>query len=424
MKQRQQQTAKQGLNQRQRQSLKLLSMSAMELDQYVDVLYDENPLLYRDEPIRVTHADLFAPREDYARTLTVEPADAIDDLFLELHASTRDPLTLRVGDYLIASLDERGYLDEGWEDAAAEFDLSENALEQIVEHLQETMEPAGILARDLQECLLIQAERQFPGDALVRTLLESYLEEIASGDLTSIATGLGADLSEVETAVGKVRGLQPNPLNGSRTQVPVTYRIPDVEFVLDGDELSVVLLDRGNGVSVNPIYIEARKQGALTPEERAQMKGYYNEARELVSAIEQRNRTMLRVAGCLGELQKDHFYAGAPLTGVLERDVADRLGISVSTVSRTIKDKYYLFQGEVYAMSDLLSPKLRTGISRDELQFLMQSLIAMENRERPLSDAFIAQYCTANGHPVSRRTIAKYRQELSIPSSDERRKLA
>lgn len=424
MKQKQQQTTKQGLNQRQRQSLKLLSMSAMELEQYVDVLYDENPLLYREEPVRVTNADLFAPTEDYVRSLAADREDVLDDLFLELHASFHDPLTLRVGDYLLASLDERGYLDDGWEEAADEFDLSEDALEAIVESLQETLEPAGILARDLQECLLIQAERQFPGDTLVRALLESYLEEIASGDLPQIANGTGATVQEVETAVAKVRSLQPNPLNGTNPAVSIAYRIPDVEFLLDGDELSVVLLDRGNGISVNPIYLEAKKRGALTPEERAQMKGYYNEAKELVSAIEQRNRTLMRVAGCLGELQKDHFYAGAPLTGVLEKDVAHRLDISISTVSRTIKEKYYLFQGEVYALSDLLSPRLRTGISRDELQFLMQSLIAMENRERPLSDAFIARYCTANGHPVSRRTIAKYRQELNIPSSEERRKLA
>lgn len=424
MKQKQNQTTKQGLNTRQRQSLKLLSMSAMELEQYVDALYDENPLLYRDEPIRVTNADQFAPQEDYARSLASDREGILDDLFLQLHAAETDPLVLRAGDYLIASLDERGYLDEGWEEAADEFDLSDDVLERIVESLQATLEPPGVMARDLQECLLIQAERKFPDKRLVRTLIESYLEEIASGDLPQIAKGTGASVPEVETAVQAIRGLQPNPLNGSDPSVSIVYRIPDVEFLLDGDELSVVLLDRGNGVSVNPIYIEAKKQGALTPEERAQMKGYYNEAKELVSALEQRTRTLIRVAGCLGELQRDHFYAGAPLAGVLEKDVAARLGISISTVSRTIREKYYLFEGEVCALSDLLSPRLRTGISRDELQFLIRSLIAMENREHPLSDAFIAQYCTANGHPVSRRTIAKYRQELEIPSSEERRKLA
>ena len=150
------------------------------------------------------------------------------------------------------------------------------------------------------------------------------------------------------------------------------------------------------------------------------MRAFYDEARQLLSAVSQRQKTLLRVMEYLVEIQREFFLHGQPRSGLTEADVA-ALSVSVSTVSRAVREKYYRYEGETVALATLFSTRLTSGISSDEIKFLISSLIAMESRERPLTDTAIARYCTVNGHPVARRTITKYRMELGIAPADRRR---
>lgn len=423
MRQTQKTEQKQKMNALQKHSLRILSMSAPDLDDFLEARYDANPLLYREERAGRQPED-YREAPDPIESLLSDPADALEDVTLQLHACHLDARAQRTGDYLIGMLDRRGYLSDGYEMAMEECDVSESELELLVGYLQDMMDPPGLFARDLQECLLIQVRRKEPAEPLLEELLEEHFESLALGDLEGIALAMDRTEDEVRTMIERVRQLEPNPLNGAPERTPIQYKIPELEVRASGNELEILLIDRGDTVSINPYYVSARKEGALSKEEREQMRGYYDEARQLIYALSQRKKTLLRVATTLLQAQKWNLLAGQPLVGMTESDLAEELQVSVSTVSRTLRDKYYLYEGEVRPLRELLSPKLRSGISRDELQFLIASLIASENKASPLSDAAIARYCTVNGHKIARRTIAKYREELQIPPLEQRRKLA
>lgn len=401
----------------QHHSLKILSMSSSELDTLLADTYENNPLLSKVERTAREDGDWADPLEIVA----AGPADGTEDLLLQLHTLGWPARDEQVGEYLIGSLNSRGYLEEGWQDATEVFSLTEEKLDRLVGLLQERMEPAGIFARDLTECLLLQLDR-LPGDhALSRTILEDHLETLAAGDLSRLAMALEVPESAVEEAVGLLRSLNPIPRNGEPDRVPVRYRIPEVEVIREGEELTVQLLTNGPTYQMNPYYMEARKSGGLSAGERRQMRAFYDEARQLLSAVSQRQKTLLRVMEYLVEIQREFFLHGQPRSGLTEADVAAALSVSVSTVSRAVREKYYRYEGETVALATLFSTRLTSGISSDEIKFLISSLIAMESRERPLTDTAIARYCTVNGHPVARRTITKYRMELGIAPADRRR---
>lgn len=423
MRQQQNIKQKQQLNQRQHQSLKLLSLSARDLESYLDRLYDDNPLLEREEQplagVALSFRDPEAP--DPLETMAADREDPLADVYLQLSMLDLPERQKKIGEYLTAFLDEKGYLEPGWESAAEEFDYPPLALEELVEMLQDRMEPPGLFSRDLQECLLIQARRSVPKDPLLEEVLLEHLYDLTDPDPETLAETLHVSRSEVENVLTRIRSLQPSPLGGSSSATTVVYRVPEVEFLRNGDYLEIRLLTSRNRYSLNPYSKDVVKSKQFSADEHRALQGYYREARDILYALEQRDRTLLRVAEKMANVQRDHLLDGAPLSGLSESDVAAALKLSISTVSRTLQDKYYLFEDNVFRLQDLLSPKLRSGISRDEVRFVMQTMIAGEQKNAPLSDAFISDYFTMNGHPVSRRTVAKYRGELGILPAEKRK---
>ena len=414
---------KQQLNQRQRQSLKLLSLSAQNLERYLESIYNDNPLLEREEmPFSNRRFSLRRENDpDPLETMAAEPEDALSEVFLQISMLKLSDKERRIAEYLAAFLDERGYLEEGWDSAAEEFDVPPLALEELVELLQERLEPPGLFARDLQECLLIQARRSVPKSPLLEEVLLEHLYDLTESEPETLAKALQVSRSEVENVLNRIRCFQPSPLGGASSVTTFVYRVPEVEFLRSGDYLEVRLLTNRNRYSLNPYSKDVVKSKQFSAEEHRTLQGYYREARDLLYALEQRDRTLLRVAEKLADEQRDHLLNGAPLSGLSESDMARALDLSISTVSRTLQEKYYLFENEVYRLQDLLSPKLRSGISRDEVRFVMQTMIAGEQKNAPLSDAFISDYFTKNGHPVSRRTVAKYRLQLGILPAEKRK---
>lgn len=406
---------RQKLNQKQQHSLKVLSMSGPELEDYLEQCYDNNPFLCKEE-----RSGSSAGIDSYIEAVARTDGDLLSDLYLQAHVIGLNRAEEQIGNYLIGSLDEHGFLPETPRDIAAELGLEPGQVEHVLRRFQANMDPAGVFAANVTECLLIQLAR-LPGEDLARDIVRDYLPQLAAQDFECICLATGAAPEAVEHAVEVIRSLQPYPFNGMGDSRPVRYRVPELEVVREGQHLDVALLDRSTSFSLNASYQNACRSGLISREDRSMARDMYNEAKSLVEAVEQRRRTVLRVSGFLVEKQQDYFLTGAPLTGLTQTDVAASLRISVSTVSRTVREKYYRYENEVYDLSGLFATRLNSGISRNEIQSFIGSLIATEPKANPISDAEIARYCTANGHPIARRTVSKYREMMKIPPASQRR---
>lgn len=411
---------RQSMNQRQRHSLKVLAMSGTELDTYLEDCYDNNPFICKEENRKEDWRNTEGGVETCLEQAAVTEGEVHADLILQAHTMGLSRTEEKIGDYLIGSLDDRGFLPEDCGAAAETLGLEPDCIESVLRRFQTNMEPAGVFARSLAECLLIQLARDPCPDTLAMEIVRNHLEQLAAQDRETILLSTGAEPEELERAIGAIRSLSPYPLNGTPDVRPVRYKTPELEVIREGDRLEIRLLERNSTYSLERVYREACRAGTVSAEERRQMQGRMNEARELMDAVRQRDRTILRVAGFLMEHQKNYFLTGAPLSGLTETDAAAALRISVSTVSRTVREKYYLFQNEVFDLSDLFATRLSCGFSRQEVQWLIQSLITSENALSPVSDFEIAQYCSSNGYHIARRTIAKYREMLKIPPASRR----
>lgn len=407
---------RQKLNQSQQHSLKVLSMSGPELDSYLQECYDRNPFLCKEEKYTGT-----SDHEAWMESLPGAENETISDLYLQAHTMGMNRVEEQIGNFLIGSLDEHGYLTVSAKEIAGQLNRSPEDVERVIRRFQAYMEPGGVFARSVVECLLIQLARLPEPDRLAMDIVRDHLPELAARDYEFLAFAMDVDESDVERAVQTIQSLEPHPLNGTGDSRVVNYKVPEIEVLRDGSHLEVQLLERGTSYSLDSTYRNACKSGLISREERKHFQGQLSEARQLMDAMEQRRRTVLRVTNFLVEQQKQHFLNGTPLMGLTQTDAAAALRISVSTVSRTVREKYYLYENEVYGLSGLFATKLRTGISREEIQSLIRSLISSERKDHPITDAEIARYCSLNGHCIARRTISKYRESMKIPPASLRR---
>ncbi|MDD4889117.1 MAG: RNA polymerase factor sigma-54 [Phycisphaerae bacterium] len=343
-----------------------------------------------------------------------------------------DPDVRRAGQLIVNNLEDDGYLRVEMEDLAhrGREPVTQEQLHRAL-LLVQAMDPPGVGARDLQECLLLQMDAvvdPLPIHNLARRVAEDHLKDIEANRLPAIAKAQDVTLDDVREAIQYLHRFDPRP--GQRIgQDKVPYVVPDV--VVDYNESGdgyVVRLASGNEPSlyINHIYRRMLRSNKLDPKTRDFIKKNIQSARWLLDSLEQRRSTLLRVTEAIVHFQKDFFDNGPKhLKPLPMAAVASRVGIHLATVSRAVSDKWMQCPQGICPLRQFFSAGVATqdgdSMSWGAVKVKMQELIGHEDKATPLSDDEIVDKLKADGIVLARRTVAKYRKALNIPSARQRK---
>ena len=336
----------------------------------------------------------------------------------------------RIGRYLIGCIDDNGYLSCTLAEAAAALGVTEPDTAAALQVVQ-SYDPPGVGARDLQECLDIQIrqlrqERPELDSPLVRTIIEKHLKQVADGRYKVIAEQLHCTPQAVQQAVDLIRTLDPKPGRSFGGSSQLAYIVPDitVERVNSGYQ---ILINDGNipHLHINPYYRQVIRD--VDSEARKFVEGRIHSAVWLLKSIDQRRRTLYNVMEAIVDMQRDFFDCGPrglrPLT---MKKVADRIGVHESTVSRAVANKYAATPHGLLSLHAFFSASIQgrggEDVAATTVKNAIKELVAGEDARAPLSDQALTDILNRRGIDVSRRTVAKYREEMDIAASSRRRR--
>ncbi|MCW8877740.1 MAG: RNA polymerase factor sigma-54 [Kangiellaceae bacterium] len=345
---------------------------------------------------------------------------------------------------LIDSIDERGYMLAELEDVVAMFseekdELIENDQDVIVEieevkavlHLLQSFEPAGIAARNLQECLLIQLERLPSASVqteLAKAIVEQEFEHLSSRNYRQIMRAMSINENQLKQAVDIIQSLDPRP-GGQLTQNTAQYIIPDVFVKKDSKGNWTVELNNNSSpkLTINSTYASLIKR-ADNSADNQYLKNNLQEAKWFIKSLQSRNETLLKVATSIVEKQVGFLeYGEEAMKPLVLNDIAEEVEMHESTISRVTTQKFMHTPRGIFELKYFFSSHVGTTsggeCSSTAIRAVIKKLIAAENQAKPLSDSKLANLLKEQGIKVARRTVAKYREAMSIPPSNERKKL-
>ena len=438
------------LTQIMQQSINVLQMSAYDLREYIEKEFEENPILEADfnlieskDNIDNTQLSKYLNdrydenynyqhnNEDEASVFNFisDKKSLKDYLYEQLGEIKSDIKIKKVVSYMIESLDSRGYLENTLEEICSDLGIDKEKVQNALEILQ-SLEPCGIGARDLKECLLIQLKNKGILDEIIKEIVLKYLEYIADCKYNYIAKELKITPKEVQAYGDIIKSLEPKPSRGYYTGEEVKFIIPDAYIVKIGDKYNVIMnKDIIPNITINNLYKQEILNGK-NKKEVEYVKEKVNDAMGLINDIEQRNNTILKLLECIVKKQKAYFENGQEyLKPMTLRDLADEMALHESTVSRAIKDKYILTSRGTVKIKDLFCNGIVSsgingeGVSTNTIKNKIKQLIQLENKNKPLSDQAICDLLKKEHIDISRRTVAKYREELGIKSSSKRKRV-
>jgi RNA polymerase sigma-54 factor len=366
--------------------------------------------------------------DDYMMRAPARPPTLRDALLVQLRIHTDDPLVLMVGEYIVGSLDENGYLSTPLEQIAEKLteDLKEagekstKVTSEVVEstlQLIQGFEPSGVGARDLKECLLIQIRDRCGDESLESKVVEDHLGELERRNYAKIARSLGVSEKRVIKAKNLISTLEPMPGRAYST-TDAGYVTPDIIIDEKDDELICMLNETDfPHLRIARAYKDLAKD-QVTKKELDFIRERRNKARFLIAGLEKRRRTILKIANFVKEYQREFFESGiAHLKSMNMRMIAQEVGVHEATVSRAVRGKYVKTPMGVFQFKYFFS----RGVEHEGadscttvIQQRIKDLVAEEDKSKPLSDKQITDILVAEGYTVKRRTIAKYRTQLKI----------
>lgn len=444
------------MTQRLQQALKLLQVPTLELQLILKQELLQNPLLEEVDELEETQ-EVSGPEEETNTQEEPEPIDneeqlewadyypegyeaspgrpdssaelpervpvtvATLDQHLEgqLRMSTDDPELTEIGEFLIGSIDDRGFLTITSEEVATLLGKPIEKVEEAVRVVQ-SFEPAGIGARDLRECLLIQLDRKEMGDSLAARMVRDHFDSLKDRKFAEIAKKMHVSITQVQAAGDIIAKLNPKPGFLISHEEP-RYVVPDLVVDKVEDKYVVFLNDRHvPRLRINPSYRDMlRGDRSRKDKTREYIIGKLNSAKWLIQTIEQRRRTMVKVMKCIVDSQEEFFDRGiAFLKPLTLQQVANQIGMHESTVSRVTNNKYVQTPRGVFELKFFFSSKLQTDagdeMSAKSAKDVISVLIEEEDRSDPLSDQKIADILRDRGLRIARRTVAKYREQLRL----------
>ena len=418
---------RQTLSQAQVQSLSVLAMTGDELEQFVQREVEDNPLLEQPEynegvlPERYPAARAAAGREDAGRENSLqnipapERATLRDHLWSQLNERAMGDAERRCMHFLIDSLDEHGFLDISAQEAASLLHVEYGTAAQCLAHLR-ALDPPGVGARGLGDCLMLQLQRAGQCNAAFETLLQDHLEDLAAGHYQKITKETGISRLLQHRCMEAVRGLDPHPAAAFGEQT-VAYVVPDLVCDYADGEWTVQINDRWMGsVGISALY-----DRLLRADKSPAVQAYYTErlarARFVLACIEKRRATLTGIARRVVGRQSGYLLGSEPLRPLTFRQLADEMGVHESTVSRGVRDKFIQTPRGSMPLRELFTTSLDEGdqVSQAQALQLLRDMIAREDKACPLSDQALAERLSRQGVKLARRTVAKYRETLGIP---------
>ncbi|WP_416197551.1 MAG: RNA polymerase factor sigma-54 [Sporanaerobacter sp.] len=437
-----------------RQAIQLLQFTSQELNEYLEKQIEINPMLEKEnvseeyeniEEITNTNEEIdwkefLENYDDISYTvqnvkddkeITYEnfvcySTSLKEYLLIQLGLTICEGFEREIGKYIIENIDENGYLTCSVEDIAETLNASTEQVEKVLLEIQ-CFDPVGVGARNLEECLCIQLKDKSIEDKNIYNIVKNYLEDIAQNRLQKISKELGLALEEVQDICDFIKTLEPKPgrsfsIGGGE----VKYITPDVILQeIDGEYLVVLNDITAPRLNINSFYKEL-----MLKSDDANITSFLteklNSAMWIIKSIEQRKTTIYNVVYSILKFQKDFFEKGEKgLKPLTLKDVADDIGVHESTVSRATSGKYIQTPRGLFELKYFFT----TGISGNDgevssisIKSMIKEFIEKENPKKPLSDQQIANMLKEKDISISRRTVAKYRDELNIPSSSMRRR--
>ena len=420
-------------------SLKVLTLPTLELKSYLDEALIDNPFL---EEIQIN--DILPhlkdgsslPRDgsarskgqgqDFRASLITRKMSLHDVLTRQLGMFANADEELNIGQKIIENIDENGYLQATLEDIANALETTPKKVEKTLKIIQR-FEPAGVGARNISECLLIQLDVLNEKDPIIRKIVESHLDDLAKKRYKAIAKALNEPPETIEPLIKKILKLNPKPGRDYSTE-EVHHIIPDIVIEQKSEGFKITInYEYIPRLQISKTYKEMLRKENLDAKTKEFLMEKFRNAVELLRAVAKRKNTLRKVIELLIDIQYDAVKDGlSHLKPLTFRDVAKRLDVHDSTISRTVMNKYAQLSWGVVALKDFFSSHVHDtngqAISSSPIKRVIKELIEQEDKKHPLSDQDISKILTQEKQlNISRRTVAKYREQMKILSSTYRR---
>lgn len=453
------------------QSLKMLQMPVLKLEQTLRQELATNPLLEEIEALETQQEEIkeeqlitepaepevkptesgpendfdwtsyfdegseFVPRrvseqsEEMLEHTPVAEDTLYDHLIEQLQLAKTSEEDIEIGEYIIGNLDDDGFLQISIEELAADLKAEAAKVEKVLKLIQ-TFDPPGVGARDTRESLLIQLAQKDMADSLASRVVAEHFHELDRKTHTQLAQSLNVTAEKVQQAMDELRSLSPRPAQG-RFTVAARPVVPDLVVERMEDQCVVYHNDRNvPRLRINNSYRDLLKRGQNVPTETKQyVREKLEQARWLLNAINQRRSTMVRVMEAIVEEQKEFFEKGPSfLKPLIMEDIARKVSVNVATISRVANDKYVQTPQGVYEIKYFFNAGVERSdggesVTKTSVKQRIAAIIEAEEPSNPLSDQEIHQKLQAEGVKMARRTVTKYREELHIPAARFRRKV-
>lgn len=413
------------------QSIKILQLSSSELETYIEEQMLVNPVLEVKEELQKTsdhqyHYTVNTGGLPFEKN-DINGITLSEHLLFQLQFEKISSKTAAVCRYIINSLDDNGYLalssDEICESTSAEPERVRKALSVV-----QSFDPAGVGAADIKECLMLQLKASGSWTELKARIIEDYLEQVAFNRLAGISKALKVSVDRVQAAVDDIKRLDPKPGRAFASENETRYITPDVYVEKEENRYRIMLSEnRLPKLGISSYYSELLEKKSEDKEVNAYLNDKVRAAGWLINCIEQRNTTIYNVAAAIVKYQEEFFDFGDKYLKTLYlKQIAEEVGLHESTISRTINGKYMetprgIFEFR-YFFSFGVSNETGEGVSSNSVKSMIKDLIDSENPKSPITDKQIADALKKQGIDISRRTVAKYRDEMGIFSSVQRKR--
>ncbi len=384
-------------------------------DSYLDGYTYSSGEQYRDDEDRPS-----------LESLLTRSGTLADHLLWQLHMGHFSEEEVCIGEEIIGNIDDDGYLRASLEEIGAACSKDAESVLQVLVRVQE-FDPCGIAARDVQECLLIQARFMGMQGSVVERILLHHLKDLETRKYKQIARDLSVDIDEILMAAKIIGGFDPKP-GSMYSPEDVHYISADIFVYKVGDEYLVMLNDEGvPNLKISPYYAEAKSNGLVDSRADEYINEKVRSALWLIKSIQQRQRTIYKVAKSIIRFQRDFLDRGIEfLRPLVLRDVAEDIGMHESTISRVTTNKYMQTPQGLFELKYFFNSGLSTSegdfVASESVKNRIREIVEKEDPKKPLSDQKIADMLSGQTVNIARRTVTKYREILKLGSSSERKR--
>jgi len=440
----QKQSQNQSLSPQQILQTLVLQLNSTTLEQKVLDELESNPLLESVDPILEDQKqeedndvdfeedpDEFEPGNVYSNEKSIDDIPIEEQLdFLQGLSQQLSELNLTdkqkdVAEEIIWNLDQNGYLALDLILVADRFNISEQNAEKVLRKVQQ-LDPPGIGARNLQECLLLQLNKK--NQEYHRKIVKDHFDLFINHNYDSILKILALKKDQLENIIKDIKKLNPYPGEGKIKNYKDTI-IPDLLVSYEKNKWKIIVYDSWiSDLRINKNYLEMAEQTSISKDTKKFLKEKYDSASWLIKAIEQRNQTLKAVMSEIIESQPDFFNGDFSVLKPMKlKDIADKLNMDISTISRSTRNKYVDTPYGLFELKFFFSKSFESddgkNVSTKVIKDLLKQLIETEVKQKPLTDTAIANELKLKGFPIARRTVAKYREELKFPVARQRRQI-